>query len=580
MAVATIKDLKRPVVTAERKTGIGKLLILSKENIARRKDRENGTSDVVSPQSPLTEDDMKPHLPEYFKTADHTIRHIDDTFELLETKFNGVELYAITKEKRAQSVAQVVDLAFQASATQEIANVMLKNLDARKIFADKLVKVRTACVSGDVATLVDELIEFSKFFDTELWSKLNILTESVWDKTGFALGRFTTDFHLQWMRLLKDPFVESVMRAVAEAAKSLAGYRGRSEEFVRQRKEIEQKIGENPVLEKLRQELMALYAEYDAALAECERLTAVLKCNQDNPRNAVAITEAEVQAARELANELDYKVQQMITKYYSALEATITLDQNADSAKLPGHAIQLHVRVVGQLFCCCGRFILDTADFFAAKQLLVAANKAAQLNKTSVQLSNNGSVKKDMRKLDKIKVGMAIDSPGSAEPDIAKAGKSQNGVASAMVARDDSKKKTISGIAGDLDSETVDTRVKKAAESTTNLDTTLKNFFTRKPDELPSTKVYAPNDGTLSKQETIWVCFEYAPHDLACSACNKPLRSGDFTARPHWPCVPPYTGPKEVIPNGDDERTVVSGIHFCKTCFEESFRAIVALRGK
>mgnify|MGYP001570683365 CR=1 FL=1 len=398
MPIATLDRLK----TAEkkdRKFSLEKINIFSSANIAKRKGREEKDVGIISPQSPVEESDMQPFMKVHTEAADAVMAHIDENLSFLAEKFKNIKLYKITEENIRKSVDQVAEHAFKAAATKELVNIMMRNLEAHKIFSEKLVKVRAAAGQNDVAVVVNELIEFAKFFETGLWSKLNVVTEKIWDKTGFAIGRFTSDFHLQWMRLLRDPFVQSVMASAAEAAKSLAAYKETSERFVKERKEIESKIGEEPVLEKLRQELMAIYDEYQQALAECNRLIAILNHNREDPLNSIPITEVEVQEARAKANDLDYRVEQAITKYHVAIGSVLTADENAALARLAGHAIQLHVRTTADLFFSCGMFVLNTAAFFAVKQLLVITDRANKIFKQSAKIAEKHGVKDGLNTL-------------------------------------------------------------------------------------------------------------------------------------------------------------------------------------
>lgn len=401
-AILASLDTREKAVAVKKGSALSKINVFSQKNIERRKARETNTDNIISPQTPITVEDMAPHMEVHIKATDAVLAQMNESMALLAEKFSGTKLFALTEENARRSVDKVAEAAFKAEVTRQLVNTMMQNLEAHKIFGEKLMKVRMAAGQNDVATLVDELIEFAKFFDASLWSKMNVATETVWAKTGFAIGRFTRDFHLQWMRLLQDPFVQSVMSAVADAAKSLASYKENSESFVKQRKEIEAMIGENPVLEKLRNELMDLFAQYQAALAECQRLTQILENNRkaDCPSKTLPISEAEVQAARALANELDYKVQQAMTKFQVATGATITADENAAAARLAGHAIELHVRTVAELFFSCGMFILNTAAFFAAKQLLSVANQARALFKQSEQVAGAHGVKSDIKQLE------------------------------------------------------------------------------------------------------------------------------------------------------------------------------------
>lgn len=405
--IASVKDLKPRPQREVKKTSIAKRLpFLSAENIARRKGREIGIGRAISPQSPMEEKDMQPFMETHRRVAEATIHHLDNNLRFLENQFKGVELYRLTESAVQNSVHCVAEHAFKAAATKALVNTMMRNLDAHKVFADKLLKVRIATEKNDVATLVDELLEFSKFFDTGLWSKINVLSEKIWDKTGFAVGRFTSDFHLQWMRLLQDPFIQSVMGAVAEAAKSLASYKETNAEFIKKREEIERTIGENPVIEKLQKKLSSLYTEHEKALAKCKELTDILTRNRDCPKNATPITEAQVQKARETANELDYKIEQVITQYSAAISVTLAADENASTARLAGHAIQLHVRTVANLFFSCGTFVLNTAAFFAVKQLLVATGQVQQLGSKGKNIAEMHEVKESMGKLSKSSSGV------------------------------------------------------------------------------------------------------------------------------------------------------------------------------
>lgn len=380
-----------------------KILPLSLARIEKRKARETGVGNIITPTTPVSESDMAPHMKRHLDAVDAISQQLDDRMTYLAREFQGAKLYALTEEAVARSLNRVAETITRTAATQQLVNVMMRNLEGHQVFANKLVQIRLAAASNDIGTLVDELLNFAKFFDTDLWSGLNVLTETVWEKTGFAVGNFTRDFHLHWMQLLNDPFISSVMGAVAEAAKSLAAYKETSAEFVTKRRGIEDTIASTQVLEQIRQEVIQLSQQHIQAIRECERLSEILRANQRDPASGVSITEAEIHAARALANKLDYLVQQATTRYYVAAGATATADENADAAKLPGHAIQLHVRAVADLFLESGMFVLHTAAFFAAKKLIRVTEEAKQLTSKGAKAANSHQVGDDLSRLSKLK---------------------------------------------------------------------------------------------------------------------------------------------------------------------------------
>ena len=514
MPVATLEKRKQ-VKIAERKTGFNKIAILSKENIASRKARENGSTLVVSGQSPLKPEDVKPFMPAHNKAADQAIDYITNGLNHISQKFNGVRLYALTETAVQESVAKIGGVVFQEQAARELVNTLMRNMDAHKTFSEKLTRVRMATLNQDVAVLVDELLDFAKFFNVDLWDRLNVVSETVWEKTGFALGKFTTDFHLKWKRLLQDPFVESVMGSVAEAAKSLASYRSVQAEFLKKRKAIEQEISKALALEKIRGELASLYEKQAKALAKCSELRTKLSEGKNSPKNAPKITEKDVESARTQANELDYAIEKAITRYSVAIESVLTADENADVAKLPGIAIQMHVRAVADLFFTCGMFVLNTAAFFTVKNLLVSANQAQGILQKGKEVTKAHGVSGEISRLS----GITKDSP-------------------------DANTKIV---------RSVDKAVTTHREAKTAL-----------------SKMQAPVKITDSNEaesyELIWYCFQTLSENKFCKLCERELNKGEMVARPYY-CEHKTGGSPEVINEGN--KPVVANWHVCNECFTD-----------
>lgn len=514
MPVASLEDRKQ-VKTAERKTGFNKVAILSKENIAARKARENGSALVVSGQSPLTEKDVKPFMPAHNKAADQAVDYVTNGLNHISQKFNGVRLYALTETAVQKSVGKIADVVFQEQAARELVNTLMRNMDAHKIFSEKLTRVRMATLNQDVAVLVDELLDFAKFFDRDLWDRLNVVSETVWEKTGFALGKFTTDFHLKWKRLLQDPFVDSVMGSVAEAAKSLASYRSVQAEFLQKRKAIEQEISKAPVLEKIRSELAGLYEKQSKALAKCDELRTKLSNGKNDPKNAPKITEKDVESARTQANDLDYAIEKTITRYSVAVESVLTADENADVAKLPGIAIQMHVRSVADLFFTCGMFVLNTAAFFTVQNLLVSANQAQGILQKGREVAKAHGVSGEINRLSKITKG---------SPDTAK-----------------------------KVSQSVDKAVTAKKEAQTALS------------QMQAPVKITDSSGDES-YELIWYCFQTLLEIRFCKLCEREINAGEMVARPYY-CEHKTGGAPEHIKV--EGKPVVKDWYTCNECFIE-----------
>lgn len=522
MPVASLKD-KKQVKTLERKTGFNKIAIFSKENIAARKARENGSALVVSGQSPLTESDVKPFMPAHAKAADQAIDYVTNGLNHISHKFNGVRLYALTEDAVQKSVAKIGGVVFQEQAARELVNTLMRNMDAHKIFSEKLTKVRMATLNQDVAVLVDELLDFAKFFNIDLWNRLNVVSETVWEKTGFALGKFTTDFHLKWKKLLQDPFVESVMGSVAEAAKSLASYKTIQAEFLQKRKAIESEISKAPALEKIRSELASLYEKQAKALLKCDELRTKLADSKNNPKIAVKITEKDVESARTQANELDYAIEQAITRYSVAVESVLTADENADVAKLPGIAIQMHVRAVADLFFTCGMFVLNTAAFFTVQNLLVSANQAQGILQKGKEVTKAHGVGDSIDQLSKTTKGQ-FSSDGKIVPN-----------------------------------EQVKIAAKNAVETKSAAKTALSNM--QAPVRITD------NQGSEDEScELIWYCFQTISETKFCKLCEREINTGEMTARPHY-CEHKTGGVPEHI--HVDGKPVVANWYVCHECFTE-----------
>ncbi|MEK9766582.1 MAG: hypothetical protein VW274_08890 [Thalassolituus sp.] len=511
MPVATLENRKQ-VKIAERKTGFNKIAILSKANIASRKARENGSTLVVSGQSPLKTEDVKPFMPAHNKAADQAVDYVTNGLNHISQKFNGVRLYALTEAAVQQSVNKISGVVFQEQAARELVNTLMRNMDAHKTFSEKLTRVRMATLNNDVAVLVDELLDFAKFFNPELWDRLNVVSETVWDKTGFALGKFTTDFHLKWKRLLQDPFVESVMESVAEAAKSLASYRSVQAEFLQKRKAIEQEISKAPALEKIRSELASLYERQAKALAKCNELRTKLSEGKNDPKNAPKVTEKDVESARTQANELDYAIEQAITRYSVAVESVLTADENADVAKLPGIAIQMHVRAVADLFFTCGMFVLNTAAFFTVQNLLVSANQAQGILQKGKEVT---------------------------------------------------KAHEVSGSINQL-SETTKGSPAKIAQKVENTVTAQKQAQTALSQMQAPVRI-ADSHGDES-YELIWYCFQTLSEPKFCKLCEREVAIGEMVARPHY-CEHKTGGESEYIKT--DGNPDVKKWYVCNECFTE-----------
>lgn len=511
MPVADLKDRKE-VKTLERKTGFNKIAIFSQENIAKRKERENGSSLVVSGQSPLTEKDVQPFMPAHNKAADQAVDYVTNGLNHISKKFNGVRLYALTESAVQQSVAKIGGVVFQEQAARELVNTLMRNMDAHKTFSEKLTRVRMATLNQDVAVLVDELLDFAKFFNADLWDRLNVVSETVWEKTGFALGKFTTDFHLRWKRLLQDPFVESVMGSVAEAAKSLASYRSVQAEFLQKRKAIESEISKAPALEKIRSELAGLYEKQAKALAKCGELRTKLSEGKNNPKNAPKVTEKDVETARTQANELDYAIEQAITRYGVAVESVLTADENADVAKLPGIAIQMHVRAVADLFFTCGMFVLNTAAFFTVQNLLVSANQAQGILQQGKEVAKAHEVSGSINQLSEITKG----SPA------------------------------------------------KIAQKTDKAVTAQRQAQTALSQMQAPVKITDSNEA--ESYELIWYCFQTLSENKFCKLCERELNKGEMVARPYY-CEHKTGGSPEVINEGN--KPVVANWHVCNECFTD-----------
>jgi hypothetical protein len=512
MPIATL-DNRKKVKTRERKTGFNKIAIFSQENIAARKARENGSALVVSGQSPLTEKDVKPFMPAHTKAADQAVDYMTSGLNHISQKFNGVRLYALTETAVQQSVAKIGGVVFQEQAARELVNTLMRNMDAHRIFSEKLTRVRVATLNNDVAVLVDELLDFAKFFNPELWDRLNVVSETIWDKTGFALGKFTTDFHLKWKRLLRDPFVESVMGSVAEAAKSLASYRSVQAEFLQKRKAIESEIGKAPALENIRSELAGLYEKQARALAKCGELRAKLSEGKNSPKNAPKITEKDVETARTQANELDYAIEKATTRYSVAVESVLTADENADVAKLPGIAIQMHVRAVADLFFTCSMFVLNAAALFTVQNLLVSADQAQGILQKGKEVAKAYGVSNDIGKLSEI----------------------TKGAPEAKVIQ--SKEKAVVA--------------HKEAQDALN--------------QMQAPVRIVDKHGEES-YELIWYCFQTLSESKFCKLCEREIAIGEMVARPHY-CEHKTGGEPEHIKV--DGKPVVKNWYVCHECFTE-----------
>lgn len=532
--LATLDDL-RESPSPIRKTSVKKLMVLSKENIAARKSRELGTSNIiVSGQSPLTESDIRPHMPVHEKAAHAAVGYVHDSMKHISKKFSGVRLYALAEEAVKKSVENISVAVFEESAAKELANMLMRNMGAHQIFSEKLTRVRKATLERDTNALVGELLEFAKFFDGNLWGKMNVVSEMLWNKTGFAVGKFTTDYHLKWMALLKDPFVRSVMASVAEAAKSLASYKTIEADFFKKRKAIESEIGKAPVLEKLRKELHELHEQHQAALKKCDEIRSRLCENKNNPKSATPVSENDVEKVRATANDLDYQLEQAVTRYTVAIDSVLTADENADAARLAGMAIQMHIVAVARLFFVAGRFVLSAGDFFIVQSLLGAADHASQLVKQGKNVTSAHGVGSDINRLsEKTKGG--VDADKEVLPD-----------------------------------KTLHVGVAREQKARAEVKTAMSNL-----DKQVSVKVRDKQTGE-ERIELIWITFEITSSPKTCTACSENIPEETTIARPHYPCLPYYPGEPEVIHDG--QRTVVAGAYICHACVSESLAKLNELQ--
>lgn len=399
-SLASIKDLEnRPPIAQPKSSALARLNPLSAANIERRKSRENG-SGLMTAQTPISDADMKPFMAQYQKTADQVIGTIDKNLQFISNEFGG-GLYALTSKAVEENVERIAHAATNMQRTKELVEVMSRNLDAHKIFADEMSKIRLAAKSKDINVLIDALLKFAKFFDTSLWSTYNKITEKVYDKTGFAVGEFTRDFHLQWMQLLQIEFVQSIMRAVGEAAKSLQSYVAMRDALAEKRIEIENKIDENKALESIWAEGEALYREYQNAMQMIDRLEQKLRESQANTFTGGTISETELKEAVALANRLDQKIKEVEIRYNTAAEATLAASRTAQQARLPLHALALHVQSVAAFVIYSGEFVQNTATHFAVYKLLNITRDAKMLKHQGLKAAAMPHVGKAVKELNK-----------------------------------------------------------------------------------------------------------------------------------------------------------------------------------
>jgi len=399
--LASIKDLenKLPQAAQPKSSALARLNPLSGANIERRKSRENG-SGLTTVQTPISDADMKPFMAEYQKTADQVIATIDKNLQFISHEFGG-GLYALTSKAVEENVERIAQSATNMQRTKELVEVLSRNLDAHEIFASEMSKIRLAAKSKDINVLIDALLKFAKFFDSSLWSTYNKITEKIYDRTGFAVGEFTRDFHLQWMQLLKVEFVQNIMQAVGEAAKSLQSYVAMRDVLAEKRIEIEDKIDESKALESIWAEGETLYREYQNAMQTIARLEQKLKESQANTFTGQTISETELKEAVALANWLDQKIKEVEIRYHAAAEATLAASRTAQQARLPLHAIALHVQSVAAFVIYSGEFVQNTATHFAVYKLLNITRDARMLKHQGLKAAAMPHVGEAVKKLNK-----------------------------------------------------------------------------------------------------------------------------------------------------------------------------------
>lgn len=417
--LASVKDLKtdKPIAvkSAPKPSLVQRYNPLSETNIARRKDRENG-SGLMTAQTPISETDMQPFMAEYEKTVDKVVGMIDKSMQFISTEF-GAGLHALTQQNVADSVERVASAVTNVQRTKELVEVMTRNLEAQKVFADEMSKIRLAARSKDITVLIDALLKFAKFFDTELWSSFNKITEDVFEKTGFAFGKFTRSYHLQWMQLLKNEFVQSIMSAVGQAAKSLQDYVPMRDLLEKKRQEIEATVGDNKALEAIWAEGSSLYQEYLAATKTINRLEMKLRESQANTFTGQTISETDLRDAVAQANKLDQKIKEVEIRYNAAAEATLAASRTAQNARLPLHALALHVQSVAAFMIYSGEFIQNTATHFAVYKLLNITRTAKMLSKQGLKAAAMPHVGKAVKELNEEQT-YTIDMPRNGDDNL------------------------------------------------------------------------------------------------------------------------------------------------------------------
>lgn len=400
-SLASIKDLenKLPQAAQPKSSALARLNPLSTANIERRRSRENG-SGLMTAQTPISDADMRPFMAQYQKTADQVIETINQNLQFISSEFGG-GLYALTSKAVEESVERIAHTVTNMQRTRELVEAMSRNLDAHRIFASEMSKIRLAAKNKDINVLIDALLKFAKFFDANLWSTYNKITEIVYDKTGFAVGEFTRDFHLQWMQLLQIEFVQNIMRAVGEAAKSLQSYVAMRDILAEKRIEIEDKIDENKALESIWAEGEALYREYQDAMQMIDRLEQKLRESQANTFTGETISETELKEAVALANRLDQKIKEVEIRYNTAAETTLAASRTAQQARLPLHALALHVQSVAAFVIYSGEFVQNTATHFAVYKLLNITRDAKMLKHQGLKAAAMPHVGEAVKRLNK-----------------------------------------------------------------------------------------------------------------------------------------------------------------------------------
>lgn len=374
-----------------------KLNPISPEKVAARK---QGLSDkfqkatVVDMTPP---DDLLESLGnEYNGMVDSSLQTLQNGLELISKKFPGssnvgdkVGLFRLTSERIGDLMASVARTAHDANATKELVAVLSGNMLAAKTLSSAIAGLRKAAANPDITELLDKLIEFAKLFNPDLWSLFNRATESIFENTGFAIGRFTRDLHLRWVELFKVQSIRCIMETVSCVVRTVSGYKSVRDMLEKERKQIEAIIAENPALEKVWNEGRDLQVQYEHDVARVEELKSQLVKSRDDMFNSETVSESSIKEAVEYANAKFQRLREVQIRYHTAVESALANMVMAEQAKLPLYALTLHLRSVVSFVIYSMMFIKTIAEFFAVKQLLLVQDSVKAMEDAASISSQN-----------------------------------------------------------------------------------------------------------------------------------------------------------------------------------------------